>query len=150
MRELTRRYADPAQIFEEAPPLPPGHLPPGHHFLDVDPYGGMAGADDSADRGESKFGQLAGREYNGADLGRGSNASQGAGEETIRRRGGVDTSREEEWDFDELNKEGADAQSFIRRHLTGADAEERKRFVAALQRFKQNNQREMQRNVFKQ
>lgn len=41
-------------------------------------------------------------------------------------------------------------QSFIRRHLTGADADERKRFIAALQRFKQGNQREMQRNVFKQ
>jgi hypothetical protein len=131
--------------------MPPGHLPPGHHFLDVDPYGGLGGGDDGdGDTGESKFGQFASRDYSGTDLGRGSAASQGAGDEGIRRRGGVDTSREEEWDFEELTKEGADVQSFIRRHLTGADAEEKKRFIAALQRFKQNNQREMQRNVFKQ
>jgi hypothetical protein len=52
--------------------------------------------------------------------------------------------------MDELSKEGADIHGFIKRNLTGADEEEVKRFKAALQRHKQQNAKELQRNVFKQ
>ena len=57
---------------------------------------------------------------------------------------------EEEWDMEELGKEGFDLQAFLRRSLTGADEEEKTRFKAALMRIKQANAKELQRNVFKQ
>jgi t-SNARE complex subunit (syntaxin) len=73
-----------------------------------------------------------------------------AGDETIRRRGAIDTAHEEEWDIEELSKEGVDINGFIKRTLTGADEEEVKRFKAALQRYKQQTAKELQRSVFKQ
>lgn len=99
------------------------------------------------DAGESKFGQFASTEFGQSGFGR---SPAVAGEESIRRRGAVDLAHEEEWDLEELGSDGFDVQGFLKRTLTGADSEEVKRFKAALQRYKQQNSRELQRNVFKQ
>lgn len=50
---------------------------------------------------------------------------------------------EDEWDFSELNKDGVDIQAFIRKNLSGADEEEKARFIAALQKQKQSNAKEV-------
>ena len=69
-------------------------------------------------------------------------------DERIRRRGATDLSKDEEWDFAELNAETVDINAFMRRTLT--DEDEITRFKAALMRQKQSNAKELQRNVFKQ
>jgi hypothetical protein len=124
--------------------------------------------DDDDDRlretGDSKFGQFSSNDFDRSGFGQpgasaGGRAGVGAGvgagrasagEEGIRRRGAVDTSREDEWGLDELGKDVFDLQGFMKRSLTGADDEEKKRFRAALERMRQQNQRDLQRNVFKQ
>ncbi|RSH95179.1 exocyst complex component exo84 [Saitozyma podzolica] len=148
-RRMSMRYAAPPDLSGFVTPPVPGRP---NDFLQADPYGGIAGpeapTDDdlSRDVGESKFGQFGSPEFAQTGFGR---SPAVAGEETIRRRGAVDLAHEEEWDMDELSKEGADIHGFIKRHLTGADEEEVKRFKAALQRHKQQNAKELQRNVFK-
>jgi len=71
-------------------------------------------------------------------------------DERIRRRGAADLTKDEEWNFEELEKDGVDLNAFIRRTLTGADDDEVTRFKAALMRQKQSNAKELQRSVFKQ
>lgn len=71
-------------------------------------------------------------------------------DESIRRRGAADATLEEEWNLEELSNEKIDAQAYAKKVLTGADEEEKRRFVAALMREKQANKKELQRTVFKQ
>lgn len=118
-------------------------------FLTADPYGGgrsraALDIDDDEDLGASNFHQFA-----SPDFGRGTEGTNGQ-EEAIRRRGASDMTREEEWDLEELGKEGFDMNDFMRRTLTGADSEEIKRLKAALMRQKGRNAMDQQRNVFKQ
>jgi len=105
--------------------------------------------DQVEDVGESKFGEFASTEFGQAGFGT-TRSQAAAGDETIRRRGAVDLAREEEWDLEELTSDTFDVQAYLKRTLTGADKEEIKRFTAALQRYKQQNARDLQRNVFKQ
>lgn len=143
-------------------------------FLNADPYGGMMasstireededgdldgrGAGRPSDASGSKFGQFASPEFaqggfasrEQASSSRSGGRLAAAGDEGIRRRGALDAAKEEEWDFEELGKEGADLHGFIKRALTGADEDEKKRFRAALERYKQKNAKELQRTVFK-
>lgn len=57
------------------------------------------------------------------------------------------TTQEDEWDFSELSKDGVDVQAFIRKNLSGADEEEKARFIAALQKHKQTNAKEVRTQV---
>ena len=68
----------------------------------------------------------------------------------IRRRGATDLTRDNEWDFEELSKDGVDVNAFLKKTLTGADEEEVKRFKVALMRYKEKNGKDLQQNVFKQ
>lgn len=136
---------------------------PGSSFLDGDPYQGLApqpiiredDEDDLHNMGTavSRFDQFSSPSFAhsaGTTRPDGKRVQGSGGDEAIRRRGAVDTTREEEWDFEELGKDGFDLAAYIKRTLTGADEVEKKRFRAALERYKQNNAKEMQRNVFKQ
>lgn len=128
------------------------------HFLDADPYQGLAAQpqipddDDYGTTATSRFDQFSSPNFSlGGSAARGGRPqAPTAGDEAIHRRGAVDTSREEEWDFEEFGKEGFDIPAYIKKVLTGADDEEKKRFRAALERYKQQNAKELQRNVFKQ
>ena len=131
-------------------------------FLSVDPYqrqlqvaapsNDAEGEDDIDDVGGSKFGQFGSPEFAQSGFG-----SYGVGfgdrstvqDEQIRRRGAADHTREDEWDLEELEKDGLDVNAFLRRTLAGADEDEKKRFRAALMRKKEGNAKELQRNVFK-
>lgn len=114
-------------------------------FLTTGGYGAgrsRLDADDDEDTGANNFHQ-----YASPDFGRGAADGQ---EEAIGRRGGADATRDEEWDLEELGKEGFDVNDFMRRTLAGADSEEVKRLKAALMRQKDTNAKDQQRNVFKQ
>lgn len=148
---MSMRYAGTADVLSEPPPLP-GQV---SHFLTSDPYQTVLAVDQPGRRvdedelldevGESRFGQWGSPEF--AQNGFGSGPAQ---DETIRRRGAADLTREEEWDLEELGSEGMDVQAYLKRTLTGADDDEIKRFKAALMRFKQQNAKELKRSVFKQ
>lgn len=101
--------------------------------------------DDEA--GGSRFGVFGNTEFTQTDL---VGAQTTVQDERIRRRGAADLTKDEEWDFEELDRDGVDVNAFIRRTLTGADEDEVTRFKAALMRQKQSNAKELQRNVFKQ
>lgn len=136
---MSMRYAGTEDFVTSAPPPP---LPGQRNFLDNDPYQGIT--DEPYEDGTSRFAEFASSDFASSGF------SGKRGDEGIRRRGAADMTKEEEWDFEELDKEGFDVQAFLRRTLTGADGEEVKRFTAALQRSKQANAKELQRNVFKQ
>lgn len=130
----------------EPPPLPGQPSA----FLSTDPYTASRSrvaldVDDDEDTGESRFHQFA-----SPDFGRGTLEGADGQDEAIHRRGAADMTREEEWDLDELGKDGFDMNDYMRRTLTGADKEEIKRFKAALMRQKGRNATDLQRNVFKQ
>ena len=133
---MSMRYAGTDDFLSSAPPPMPGQ----DLAADVDPYQGI-----EDEEGTSRFGQFASSDFQQSGF-----TMAGKGDEGIRRRGAADMTREEEWDMEELGKEGFDLQAFMRRSLTGADEEEKKRFKAALMRIKQSNAKELQRNVFKQ
>jgi hypothetical protein len=127
----------------EAPPMPGQPSA----FLTAGGYGAgrsrtALDIDDDDDAGVSNFHQFASPDFGGGVL--------DGQDEAIGRRGGADMTRDEEWDLEELGKEGFDVNDFMRRTLTGADDEEVKRLKAALMRQKGANAREQQRNVFKQ
>jgi hypothetical protein len=130
------RYAGTDNFLSSVPPPMPGQ----GMAVDEDPYQGI-----EDDEGASRFGQFASSDFQQSAF-----SMAGKGEEGIRRRGAADMTHEEEWDMEELGKEGFDLQAFLRRSLTGADEEEKTRFKAALMRIKQANAKELQRNVFKQ
>ncbi|WVF65465.1 hypothetical protein IAT40_000193 [Kwoniella sp. CBS 6097] len=158
-KRMSMRYMGTEQLTPAVPPPLPGQ----GDFLDSDPYGGadFTPLPDDAETGETYFNQFGSPEF--AQQGFGGSASEGApnragvgttgarlvAEEGIRRRGAADATREEEWDLEELGKEGFDLAGYMKRTLTGADEEEKQRFKAALMRAKQGNKRELQRNVFK-
>lgn len=137
---------------------------PGSSFLGGDPYEGLAPQPTIREEEEDDLPTDMGVAVSRFDQFSSPSFAQGAGpavpgakrsqiqsgDESIRRRGAVDTSREQEWDFDEFGKDGFDMAAYIKRTLTGADEEEKKRFRAALERYKQQNAKEMQRSVFKQ
>jgi hypothetical protein len=129
-----------------APPPMPGQP---SAFLNSDPYSTgrshRISMDEDDDTGASRFHQFSSPEF--AQTGFDNTDGQ---DEQIRRRGGADDSREEEWDLEELGKDQFDLNDFMRRTLTGADDQEIKRFKAALMRQKDRNAKDMQRNVFKQ
>ena len=133
---MSMRYAGTDDFLSSAPPP----MPEQDLTADVDPYQGI-----EDEEGTSRFGQFASSDFQQSGF-----TMAGKGDEGIRRRGAADMTREEEWDMEELGKEGFDLQAFMRRSLTGADEEEKKRFKAALMRIKQSNAKELQRNVFKQ
>lgn len=157
-KRLSMRYAPGEQLFDQAPPMPMQNA----DFLSVDPYQRQLQVaapltdaeveDDIDDVGESKFGQFGSPEFAQSGFG-----SYGVGfgdrstvqDEQIRRRGAADLTREDEWDLEELEKDGLDVNAFLRRTLAGADEDEKKRFRAALMRKKEANAKELQRNVFK-
>ncbi|WVQ84675.1 hypothetical protein IAT38_006830 [Cryptococcus sp. DSM 104549] len=154
-KRMSMRYGDGNDSFS-APAVP---LLPGQHFLTADPYGGADFNPDGRtyddETGETLFGQYGSPEFaqSGFDAGR-NRAGVGSGDrlggdEGIRRRGAADATREEEWDLEELGKEGFDLAGYVKRVLTGADEEEKKRFRAALMREQQTNKKELQRSVFK-
>jgi len=116
---------------------------PGGDFLENDPYQGVTYDEPGDEVGSSRFNELVSSDFQQSGFG-----SQG--DETINRRGAEDTSREDEWDLEELVKEDFDLQGFLKRTLTGADEQEVRRFKAALQKTKQANAKQLQRNVFKQ
>ncbi|WRT69149.1 uncharacterized protein IL334_006133 [Kwoniella shivajii] len=164
-KRMSMRYMGTDQI--PSGPVPP--LPGQGDFLDSDPYGGadFTPLPDDAQGGESYFNEFGSPEFaqsgfgtgsasndNRAGIGSGSGPASASGsriiaEEGIRRRGAEDATREQEWDLDELNKDGFDIQDYLRRTLTGADEDEKKRFKAALMREKQGNKKELQKNVFR-
>lgn len=147
-RLIDHRYAGGDEVMGEAPPMPgkpsafltAGSYAPsrGRAMADVD-------VDDDEDSGETRFHQFA-----SPDFGRNVFEPTDGQDEVIRRRGAADMTRDEEWDLEELGKDGFDLNDFMRRTLTGADEEEVKRFKAALMRQKDRNGADLQRNVFKQ
>lgn len=151
------RYAGPEQLFSSPAPIPGQPSA----FLSHDPYAGFSstaqepigeedeGPDDEV--GESQFGQFASPQFHPQALGQRQPAVRPGvrREDTITRRGAADTTVLEEWDMDELSKDGVDIQKWMRKTLKGADEDEIKRFKAALMRSKQQNAKELQRNVFK-
>lgn len=147
---LTIRYIGNDQPFlQGAPPLPV------QTFLSSDPYQAGPSRTPEPDYeeldggGETRFHQFASPEF--AQTGfEAATSLASPQDETIRRRGATDQSREDEWDFDELSKDGVDVNAFLKRTLTGADDEEVKRFKAALMRYKEKNGKDLQQNVFKQ
>ena len=70
-------------------------------------------------------------------------------DERIGRREQREPDPVEEWNFEELGKEGVDAGAFLTKQLMGADSDERKRFEAALQNYRAGTAKELQTNVFK-
>ncbi|ORY33088.1 hypothetical protein BCR39DRAFT_521150 [Naematelia encephala] len=141
-KRMSTRFAGANDVLSEPPPLPGQPS----SFLTRDPYQTVLDVDqpliDDDDVGASKFAQWGSPEF----------AQQGFGapqDEQIRRRGAADMTREDEWDLNDLGEDGLDVNQFIRRNLAGADDDEIKRFKAALNRAKQLNAKEMQRNVFK-
>ncbi|OCF35643.1 exocyst complex component EXO84 [Kwoniella heveanensis BCC8398] len=157
-KRMSMRYMGAEQLTPAVPPPLPGQ----GDFLDSDPYGGadFTPLPDDAETGETYFNQFGSPEFaqqgfGGATAGPANRAGVGTSgarlvaEEGIRRRGAADATREEEWDLEELGKEGFDLAGYMKRTLTGADEEEKQRFKAALMRAKQGNKRELQRNVFK-
>jgi len=129
-----------------APPPMPGQP---SDFLTSDPYTSsrsrQVDVDDEDEVGTSRFHQFA-----SPDFDKGVFEGADGQDERIHRRGGADDSREEEWDLEELGKEQFDLHDYMRRTLTGADDQEVKRLKAALNRQKDRNAKDMQRNVFKQ
>jgi hypothetical protein len=129
-----------------APPPMPGQP---SAFLNSDPYtSGRSrpiSMDDEDEAGVSRFHQFASPEF-----AQGAFENNDGQDEQIRRRGGADDTKEEEWDLEELGKDQFDMNDYMRRTLTGADDQEVKRFTAALMRQKERNARDLQRNVFKQ
>jgi hypothetical protein len=112
-----------------APPPMPGQP---SAFLNSDPYttrSNRISMDEDDQPGASRFHQFSSPEF---------------------AQSGLDATREEEWDLEELGKDQFDLNDFMRRTLTGADDQEIKRFKAALMRQKDRNAKDMQRNVFKQ
>jgi hypothetical protein len=142
-KRISMRYAGTEDYLSQGS-VPP--LPGQSGFLDSDPYQGITTGNDEGEddiAGSSRFGQFASSEFQ-------SRGFTDRGEEGIKRRGAADMTKDEEWDLEELGKDGFDVQAFVKRTMTGADAAEIKRFNAALQRAKQTNAKELQRNVFKQ
>ena len=125
----------------EAPPMPGQPSA----FLTAGGYGAGRSRIDiegDEDSGANNFHQFASPDFGGR-------ATDGQ-EEMIGRRGGADKMRDDEWDLEELGKEGFDVNDFMRRTLAGADSEEVKRLKAALMRQKDTNAKDQQRNVFRQ
>ncbi|EIW66056.1 hypothetical protein TREMEDRAFT_41093 [Tremella mesenterica DSM 1558] len=152
-KRLSMRYVPGDQLFTPPPPLP-GQ---GGDFLSTDPYQrhvlqvdrpspGLGDGDDLEETGESKFGLFGSADFAQRGFGSGPTTVQ---DEQIRRRGATDQGMLEEWNLDELEKEGMDLNGFLRRTLAGADDDEKKRFVAALMKKKEGSAKELQRNVFK-
>ncbi|KAK8843984.1 hypothetical protein IAR55_006777 [Kwoniella newhampshirensis] len=159
-KRLSMRY-----VGEQYTPAPP--LPGQSDFLTFDPYGGadFTPADNDNDNdndnddlvaggGETYFSQFGSPEFSQSGFGKLPQApsvpiSSGGAAVAGGRRGAADHSREEEWDLEELGKDGFDLAGYVRRTLTGADEDEKKRFRAALMRARQGNAKELQRNVFK-
>ncbi|WWC91120.1 uncharacterized protein L201_006061 [Kwoniella dendrophila CBS 6074] len=175
-KRMSMRYMGTDQLPSE--PIPPIPIPgrgagvAGGDFLDSDPYGGadFTPLPDDAETGETYFNQFGSPEFKQSGFGQGgpstspekslhienNRAGFGSGarlalnnEEGIRRRGAEDLTREEEFDLNELDKDDFNLNDYLRRTLTGADDEEKKRFKAALMREKQNNKKELQKNVFR-
>ena len=138
-KRMSMRYAGTDDLLDQA--VPP--LPTQSAYLDNDPYQGISISQHELEDGTSRFGQFASDDFQNSGFGR-------RGDEGIRRRGGQDMTKEEEWRFDEMDKDGFDVQAYLKRTLMGADEDEIKRFKAALQRSKQANAKELKRNVFKQ
>ena len=138
-KRLSMRYvgADEFLNTTAAPPVP------GTNFLENDPYQGITYDEPGDEAGSSRFNEFVSSDFQQSAFG-------SHGDEGINRRGAADTSRENEWDLEELVDENFDLQAFLKRTLTGADDEEVRRFKAALERSKQSNAKELQRNVFKQ
>ncbi|KAK6906113.1 hypothetical protein I203_100096 [Kwoniella mangroviensis CBS 8507] len=159
-KRMSMRYMGNDQLPSESIPPLPGQAT---DFLDSDPYGGadftpMPMTDDG--QGEQFFNQFGSPEFKQSGFGQspvdtsnragfGSGSRLLGGEEGIRRRGAEDMTREEEFDLHELNNEDFNIGDYLRRTLTGADEEEKKRFKAALMREKGNNKKELQKNVFR-
>lgn len=130
----------------------PPPLPGASDFLTADPYGGLDTETPGEDLAASPFGL-----YGASDLKESSiqssqplDTQEHLVDESIGRRGAADATLEEEWNLEELSNEKVDAQAYVKKVLTGADEEEKRRFVAALMREKQANKKELQRTVFKQ
>ena len=150
-KRMSMRYAGPSDMLSVVPPLP-GQT---SSFLTSDPYQNVLSVDvpremdddDAYVLGMSQLGQHGSEAYPVSGMGDSRNDVQ---DEKIGRRGAADVTKEEEWDLEELGSEGFDLQGFLGRTLAGADEDEIQRFMAALQRSKQINAKELQRNVFKQ
>ncbi|KIR53424.1 exocyst complex component EXO84 [Cryptococcus gattii Ru294] len=144
-KRLSMRYGG-NEAFSVAPPLPGAP-----DFLMADPYGHLDIETPGEDLVASPFGR-----YGSSDLKESSiqpfqplDTQEQLADEGIRRRGAADATVEEEWDLEELSNEKMDIQAYAKKVLTGADEEEKRRFVAALMREKQSNKKELQRTVFK-
>ncbi|EAL19099.1 hypothetical protein CNBH1990 [Cryptococcus deneoformans B-3501A] len=144
-KRLSMRYGG-NESFSVPPPLPGAS-----DFLTADPYGGLDTETPGEDLAASPFGL-----YGASDLKESSiqssqplDTQEHLVDESIGRRGAADATLEEEWNLEELSNEKVDAQAYVKKVLTGADEEEKRRFVAALMREKQANKKELQRTVFK-
>lgn len=144
-KRLSMRYGG-NESFSVPPPLPGAS-----DFLTADPYGGLDIETPGEDLAASPFGL-----YGASDLKESSiqssqplDTQEHLVDESIGRRGAADATLEEEWNLEELSNEKVDAQAYVKKVLTGADEEEKRRFVAALMREKQANKKELQRTVFK-
>ncbi|OXC70812.1 exocyst complex component EXO84 [Cryptococcus neoformans] len=144
-KRLSMRYGG-NESFSVAPPLPGTS-----DFLTADPYGGLDIVTPGEDLADSPFGL-----YDTSDLkesiiqsSQPLDTQEHLADESIRRRGAADATLEEEWNLEELSNEKIDAQAYAKKVLTGADEEEKRKFVAALMREKQANKKELQRTVFK-
>ncbi|WVQ74291.1 hypothetical protein IAR50_003888 [Cryptococcus sp. DSM 104548] len=156
-KRLSMRYTD-NQSFSIAPPMPSQP-----NYLDSDPYGGMEelppddGDGPGAGIGATMFGEYGSPEFSDSaftqplrvDADRSSDRQEHFADEGIRRRGATDATQTEEWDLTQLGDEKLDLQAYVKKVLTGADQEEKKRLKAALLRERQGNQKELQRLVFK-
>ena len=141
------RMIPPDQMFSFDPhqnvlhvDMPPGMGIPGRMPMveeDEDPYGGMGEPEPYGQASTSRGGMYDGQ--GGSDV----------QDERIGRRGGMDGVQREEWDLEELSKDGVDVNQFIKKTLLGADKQEIERFKSALERQKQGTAGEMKRNVFR-
>ncbi|WWC73016.1 uncharacterized protein I206_106981 [Kwoniella pini CBS 10737] len=165
-KRMSMRYMGNDQLpISTIPPLP---ITGQNDFLDSDPYGGadFTPLPDDAQTGETYFNQFGSPEFSKLGFSNSDNLKDDEElsninklgstsrsllieQEGIKRRGAEDLTREEEFDLNELNKEDFNLNDYLRRTLTGADEEEKKRFKAALMREKGKNKKELQKNVFR-
>ncbi|ORX39188.1 hypothetical protein BD324DRAFT_618768 [Kockovaella imperatae] len=148
-KRMSMRYAGGSEDYTPtiAPPVPglpvqPGSLYPfgGYqNVLEVD-MPGPSTRMPTLDEDEDPYGGV--RESVNYDQ-----MTRGRQDERIGRR--RDEESADEWDFEELGKDGVDVGAFVKKMLMGADADEKQRFEAALQRYKQGTAKELQINVFK-
>ncbi|ODN73316.1 hypothetical protein L202_07862 [Cryptococcus amylolentus CBS 6039] len=149
-KRLSMRYTD-NQSFSIAPPMPSQP-----DYLDNDPYGGMEELPPDGGAGGTMFNEYGSPEFNESAFteplrvtDRSSDRQEHFADEGIRRRGATDATANEEWDLTQLGDEKLDLQAYVKKVLTGADEEEKKRLKAALLRERQSNKKELQRLVFK-